>query len=98
MSFLRVRNQLLDGSVKVCLHETAAEWAKPADQIVRLDMRFILQVNEVKHNFPSILQIQLLVRQWASELEARRAKLLLWELLEGLQGCHLNLGAQEVLG
>lgn len=31
-------------------------------------------------------------------MEAGRAKLLLRELLEGLQGCHLDLGAQEVLG
>ena len=63
MSFLRVRDQLLDGSVEVCLHETAAECAKPADQIVSLDMSFILQVNEVKHDFPSVLQIELLVSQ-----------------------------------
>ena len=49
--------------MEVRLHEAAAECAQPTDQIVRLDVSLILEVNEIEHDFASIFQIELLIRQ-----------------------------------
>ena len=58
-----MRDQLLNRSMEVCLHKTAAECAKPSDQIICLDMSFIFQVDKVKHDLTSVLQVQLLESQ-----------------------------------
>ena len=85
VGFLRVRDELLDCPVEVGLQETAAESAKPADEIVCRDMALVFEVDVVEEDFASVLEVELLEAQRASQLEARGAELLLGEFSEVVQ-------------
>ena len=82
MSLLAMSDQLLNRTMEVRLMETTTESAQPADQVVRLATGFILYIDVLEQRFSSVLQIQRLVGERASQLVAGYFRVLRGVLLE----------------
>ena len=61
VSFFWMGYELFDWTLKVGLLKRAATCAEPSDKIVGLHIAFVLNIDELKNNLPSVFKVEILV-------------------------------------